>query len=134
LLKHICTDIFGHITVVLCFFSGFRGFLNFQGELDGMSQTCESHLVLLLVIFLSFRINRTVQFQFINVILSHRQGLIGSTVQPSGQFLFCYVNHRLTNPGKNTVTAPVRGRVFMLIAFAPMKSIASKTQGFAHSD
>jgi len=31
---------------------------------------------------------------------------------------------------KHAVTAPVRGRVFMLIAFAPMKSIASKTQGF----
>ena len=31
---------------------------------------------------------------------------------------------------KNMVTAPVRGRAFMFIAFAPMKSIASKTQGF----
>ena len=28
---------------------------------------------------------------------------------------------------ENLVTAPVRGRAFMLIAFAPMKSISSKT-------
>ena len=39
-----------------------------------------------------------------------------------------WLNHKWVP--KNMVTAPVRGRVFMLIAFAPMKSIASKTQGF----
>ena len=83
-----------------------------------MSQTCESHLVLLLVIFLSFRINRTVQFRFINVILSHRQGLIGSTVQPSGHFLFCYVNHRLTNPCKNTKSSSRPGGVLVWVSGA----------------